>query len=203
MVSQSVLDGKKLSDLSDETLAQLCKERGLKDQRPFTELYRRYQGYVWRICYYYVQTPQGAEDLMQEVFFKVYRGLKDFEGRSSLKTWLNRIANNTCLNEIRSWEQRPQLYSEPFEFFADFIRAEEDAGFSRSRTPVLTDMALAMTKLHSDEIEVIQMKDLDERTYDELAQMLEISVSAAKMRVQRARLSLRAAYEGEKGAEMS
>jgi RNA polymerase sigma-70 factor (ECF subfamily) len=157
-------------------------------------LYKRHQQYIWRICYRYVQNPQNAEDLMQEVFFKAYRGMTNFEGRSSFKTWLSRIATRTCLNELRHWERRPQIHPEPLDIFAEFIPSEDVAGPSRERTPELAVLAWAMTRLRPEELEVIQMKDLDERTYDEIAQIQEISLSAAKMRVHRTRLALRAAY---------
>ena len=90
-----------LTDLPDEELVALCQAQGSYDDRPIQELLRRYQNIVWRVCYSYMRNPQDAEDLTQEVFLRVYRSLPQFEGRSSLKTWIYRIALNTCKNEIR------------------------------------------------------------------------------------------------------
>lgn len=203
IAAQDGLGVETLSELSDEALVELCKVRGARDQRPFTTLYRRHQVYVWNICYRYVQNPQGAEDVMQEVFFNAYRGLENFEGRSAFKTWIARIATHTCLNEIRRRERRPQIHGEPIEFFAEFIPSEEHAVPTGARIQEPTVLASAVTRLSPEELEVIQMKDLDERTYAEIAQIQGISLSAAKMRVHRARLALRAAYQKVEQAEVS
>ena len=88
------------AELSDAALIEVCQQRGAKDDRPFQELFRRYQSVVWRVCYSYMRNREDAEDLTQDVFFKVYRNLYQFEGRSSFKTWVYRVAINTCQNEI-------------------------------------------------------------------------------------------------------
>lgn len=70
----------KIAQLTDDELVQLCLERGERDDRLFQELMRRYQRLIWRVCYRFMGNGDDAEDLTQEVFFKVYRNLASFAG---------------------------------------------------------------------------------------------------------------------------
>jgi RNA polymerase sigma-70 factor (ECF subfamily) len=76
------------SKLSDFDLVSLCIKFGSKDERPFIELFQRHTTYVNRILWRYFPSEQDVEDLTQEVFFKIYRNLAQFESRSTLKTWI-------------------------------------------------------------------------------------------------------------------
>lgn len=183
-----------LSQMPDADLVTLCLSRGAKDSRPFSELFRRYQHHVWRTCYSFVRNSHDAEDLTQEVFFKVYRSLAQFEGRSSFKTWLHRIAINVSQNELRRRLRRPQETETAVESLAEVLPAEDTPETVLSSTSRRDHLSEALAALSPDEYEVLQLKDLELRPYREIVQILDISLSAAKMRVQRARLALMTAY---------
>lgn len=181
-------------DLSDVELVQLFQARKGRDDRPFRELFRRYQQVVWRACYGMMRNSRDAEDLTQEVFFKAYRNLTKFEGRSSFKTWIYRIAINTCQNEIRRRSRRAQEAETAVEDMAEYLPSNsslEATILARQQRDLLQQ---AMASLRPEEYEVLYLKDVEERPYAEIAEQLDISLSAAKMRVQRARLALRVAY---------
>lgn len=183
-----------LRELSDAALIEVCQQRGTKDDRPFQELFRRYQSVVWRVCYSYMRNRQDAEDLTQDVFLKVYRNLNQFEGRSSFKTWLYRVAINTCQNEIRRRGRRPQVTETEMDIIAEIMpsaQSVEKAYQNRNRRELLAE---ALANLDMGASEILYMKDMEERPYNEIADMLDIGISAAKMRVQRARLALQAQY---------
>jgi RNA polymerase sigma-70 factor (ECF subfamily) len=183
-----------LAELSDATLIEVCQQRGTRDDRPFQELFRRYQSVVWRVCYSTMRNRQDAEDLTQDVFFKVYRSLPQFEGRSSFKTWLYRVAINTCQNEIRRRGRRPQEAETEMQTIAEIMpsgQSVEKAYQAQHKREVLAE---ALANLDSGASEILYLKDMEERPYNEIAALLDIGVSAAKMRVQRARLALQAQY---------
>lgn len=184
-----------LSDLPDVELVQLCQERGAKDDRPFQELFRRYQTIVWRVCFSFTRNPHDAEDLMQEVFFKVYRSLDKFEGRSSFKTWIYRIAFNTSQNEIRRRKSRPQLSEMDVETMGERLPSTTNVEGEWQKRWRQEQLAKALAELPPDASEILLLKDLEERPYVEIAELLGIGVSASKMRVQRARVALRAVVE--------
>ncbi|HEY42738.1 MAG TPA: RNA polymerase sigma factor [Anaerolineae bacterium] len=184
-----------LAELTDQALVDLCKTRGAKDDRPFEELFRRHQAAVWRVCYYFLGDALDAEDIVQDVFFKAYRGLPGFEGRASFRTWLNQIAINTCKNELRMRSRRPAVVEEEL---GDMKAPIEMAGGSDQRWQAMTgreELAQALEMLHPDQFTALQLRDLESRSYAEVAHVLGISQSAAKMRVQRARLALRGALQ--------
>ncbi|MCA9965592.1 MAG: sigma-70 family RNA polymerase sigma factor [Anaerolineales bacterium] len=181
-------------DLTDDELVQLFQARGGRDDRPFRELFRRYQAVVWRACYGMMRNADDAEDLTQEVFFKAYRNLNKFEGRSSFKTWIYRIAINTAQNEIRRRKRRAQEAETAVEEMAEYLPSDtflESALEEKQQRRLLQE---ALADVRPEEYEVLYLKDIEDRPYAEIAEILGISLSAAKMRVQRARLALRVSY---------
>lgn len=183
-----------ISELSDADLVRIAQERGSKDERAFHQLVERHHTTVWRVCYNFMGNNEDAEDLAQEVFLKAYRNLAKFEGRSSFKTWIYRIAINTSQNELRRRSRRPQISATPLETAAEFIPSQENVEeqtLQRTRYEVLLQ---AFQNLRPEETQVLLLKDLEGRPYAEIAEMLDISLSAAKMRVQRARTALNGKY---------
>src|SRR5688500_12542280 len=86
------------------------------DETAFRELADGYRGELQAHCYRIVGSVQDAEDLVQETLLAAWRGLDDFEGRASLRSWLYRIATNRCLNALRDRGRRvPELPPPPSE----------------------------------------------------------------------------------------
>src|SRR3954452_3536033 len=77
------------------------------DEEAFRELTEPYRREIEVHCYRILGSAQDAEDLVQETFLAAWRGLDSFEGRSSVRTWLYRIATNRCLNALRDASRRP------------------------------------------------------------------------------------------------
>src|SRR5438128_1740298 len=86
-----------LIDLSEADLVAACLE-GLKEA--FDLIVERHRRSIYQLCYRFVGNHEDASDLTQEVFLRVYRGLKKFRGHSSLSTWLYRIGVNVSLNRV-------------------------------------------------------------------------------------------------------
>jgi RNA polymerase sigma-70 factor (ECF subfamily) len=181
-------------DLTDDELVQIFQARGGRDDRPFRELFRRYQTVVWRACYGMMRNANDAEDLTQEVFFKAYRNLNKFEGRSSFKTWIYRIAINTAQNEIRRRKRRAQEAETAVEDMAEYLPSATSLESTIEEEQQRRLLQEALAELRAEEYEVLYLKDIEDRPYAEIADILDISLSAAKMRVQRARLALRVSY---------
>src|SRR5437764_11446487 len=76
------------------------------DQDAFAELVEPYRRELQLHCYRILGSLQDAEDLLQETLLAAWRGLDQFEGRSSLRAWLYRIATNRCLNALRDSSRR-------------------------------------------------------------------------------------------------
>jgi RNA polymerase sigma-70 factor (ECF subfamily) len=112
----------RLVHLDSEALIRRCQQG---DRLAIEVLVRRYQNYVYRLCYLVMRSEQDAEDMTQETFIRAFRALPRFEIRegTSFEAWLYRIAINACRSRMRrKWyqvlpwpEPAPQLVAEPEE----------------------------------------------------------------------------------------
>ncbi len=181
--------------LTDERLVEQARGAAPGDLRAFEALVERHQSKVTANCHYLSGSRADAEDLAQEVFLKAYFGLPRFEGRSKFATWLRRIKVNHCINflkkrkgktfvdvETPGLEGHTELHVEP--------RAEPafEAEPERARIGRVLD---AM----SDTLRIpLVMRDMDELSYQEIADELGIGLSAVKMRIKRGREEFRRLY---------
>jgi RNA polymerase sigma-70 factor (ECF subfamily) len=138
-----------------------------------------------------MHNPQDAEDLTQEVFLRVYRNLASFEGRSSLKTWIYRIAINTCQNEIRRRKRRPQPAEADIQTLANYLPSAITTESEWQKLNMRNQLSTAFAQLRPEEFDILTLRDVEERPYTEIAEILSINLSAAKMRAKRAREALK------------
>ena len=177
------------------------------DREEFARLVDRYSGLIYRLGLKMMGNSQDAEDILQETFIKAYRHLKDFDGRSSLSTWLYRIATNEALMFLR--RKRPQMVS------VEDPRPDDDS--MPEPLQIVDWCCIPEKELMSDEgrayldkaIEglpgslqvVFLLRDIEGLSTRETAEVLGLSEAAVKTRLSRARLQLReelSAYFGER-----
>lgn len=177
---------------SDDSLVTAAKAAVPGDTRAFEELVGRYQRQILANCRHLTNAHHDAEDLTQEVFVKAYFALERFEGRSAFKTWLQRLKVNHCLNYLR--RQRRVVFTE--------LDATSDTtgGVPHDEPTVPRDLELrderarvtAVLDTIPDALRVpLVLRDVDELSYEQIAQTLGIGLSAAKMRVKRGREAFR------------
>jgi RNA polymerase sigma-70 factor (ECF subfamily) len=141
--------------------------------------------------------PQEAEDVLQETFLSTYRALPDFEGRSSLGTWVYRIASNASLMRLR--KKRPDAVSvdEPLELdagdslprqFVDWSSLPEDELLTDEARQVMDE---AVAELPESSRIVFILRDIEGLSTEETGDVLGLSEGAVKTRLHRARLGLR------------
>ena len=165
------------------------------DMRPFETLVRRYQARVRVNCRYLTRAPNDAEDLAQEVFVKAYLGLKRFEGRASFSTWLRRIKINHCLNfnEKRRGKYMVDVTAPGMDAQAGLHEAPkgdlqlETLDKRRRISDVLDGMTETLRV-------ALLLRDFDGLSYQEIADRLNVGMSAVKMRIKRARAQFRERY---------
>ena len=150
----------------------------------FNRLFNEHQAAVLKLCRGYMKGDAvAAEDLAQEVFVKVWRGLDRFRGEASAKTWIYRITVNTCLQEIRTKKRRPQVTEEPTDFAA--IKAPED-------DPRLHQLYLAIGTLPKID-RLVYMLMLEGQAYSEIAEVTGLTPGALRVRIHRAHQKLKSA----------
>ena len=186
-----------LAEESDDRLV----ERVLQDEhdpRPFETLVRRHQGFVRANCRVLTRSPSDADDLAQEVFVKAYFGLRRFEGRSQLKTWLRRIKVNHCLNFLRAQRGGTTVELDDASVTEPVVSTER-ADASAEQADLRARIVAVLDEL-SDTLRVpLMLRDADGMSYEEIAETLGISLSAVKMRIKRGREEFRRRWEASGG----
>lgn len=162
------------------------------DLSSFEGLVRVYQDRIYNLCRHLLGHPQNAEDAAQETFLKAYRNLKRFTPEASFYTWLYRIAVNTCLDFRkrpffeslfkRSAEGEESMAVEPVD-----ERSPERLYESRQTGHIVQRSLQAMSpKLRV----VLVLKEMEGLSYQEIAELLKISLGTVKSRMARARGAL-------------
>ena len=144
-----------------------------------------------------------AEDVTQEVFLKINNGLDGFKGRSSLSTWVYRIATNAALDKVRSRSYREDGKTGAPDSSEDGPDAGsagvEGESLSAEREAIRNEMNACIRefvdKLPPDYRTVIVLSEMKELTNREIAEILEVSLDAVKIRLHRARARLKAEFE--------
>lgn len=168
------------------------------DREAFTRLVDETSGHIYRVALQILGDEQDAEDVLQETYIKAFRALPDFEGRSSVTTWLYRIAVNEALMLVR--KRKPQTISvdegAPFDPEAesegieivDFCCLPEGELLSSESRKFLDR---AIQNLPTNLRVVFVMRDLEGMSIQETSEALGLSENNVKTRLLRARLRLR------------
>ena len=183
-----------LNKMTEELLVSAAKSG---DAVAFVELSKRHSNKVLRRAYRIVKNWQDAEDVLQESLMRAFLHLKDFEERSSFSSWLTRIAINFALMSLRKKRGYIEISMEAINDDQgigyrwepkDPAESPESHCSRRERDDLLEG---AIRRLPPTLRQVVQLKLIDGRSGEEVAQTLGISVPAAKSRLARAKTALR------------
>jgi RNA polymerase sigma-70 factor (ECF subfamily) len=158
------------------------------DEAAFEQLVLRHQRYVFNLAYRVLGDYTEAEDMAQEAFVRVWRGLSGFRGQARFTTWLYRIVHNLCLNRLPGL-QRELLQTEPLEEVladpgpspADLFAVREQMAFLHAQLDRLPEKYRL----------VLTLRYLQHLSYDEIAAALEMPMGTVKTHIHRARRLLR------------
>ena len=187
------------------TQEQLLLERIQNgDKKAFAELVSEYEKPIYRICYRFFGNEEDSLDAVQEVFIKIYRYIGKFEGKSSLKTWIYRIAANTCITAFEKKKKEKEGFFKVFSnWFNSFYQASPEDQVIEQETSLLN--VKTVTEKLSDLPEIYRMpvilKDIEGFSMDKISEILEIPLGTVKSRINRGRAILhdllRPYYKGE------
>lgn len=179
----------------DEELVAHARDQRLGDIRAFSQLVERYQGRVQANCRHLTGSELDADDLTQEVFVKAYFALGAFEERSQFYTWLYRIKANHCINYNVAKRRRQHMHAAMPEH-----RTPESARVAATGVQdiVADERRERINKTLANLSETIRvplmLRDADDLSYQEIADLLGLSLSAVKMRIKRGRQEFRDRY---------
>src|SRR5438128_1137299 len=178
----------------------------VRDDQPgaFEELVERYQNRLVGVLHHLVGNAEEAEDLAQEVFFRVYRARKKYRARAKFSTWLFTIANNLALNALRARQRRPAVPLQLRDSGPLGPRPAEQLVRDKANQPVqhmqqaeLTQMVRrALDTLNERQRMAVLLNKFEEMNYLEIAEVMGLTTKGVKSLLSRARTNLRAALQG-------
>lgn len=177
-------------DEPDGTYARLVQDG---DREAFRVLIERYEGMVFDLAHQYADSPEAAEDLAQDAFMRAYRRIGDLKNPDRFSSWLYGIALNRCRDYAKNVRRETYAFSRTEEQEdADTLPGEEqgqdEALLAEERSEQLW---AALDELSSTYATPFLLKYRDGLTYKAMSKRLDVSVSALKVRVHRARNKLR------------
>lgn len=161
------------------------------DQAAFGELVRTYQKRVYALTVRMCPTPELAEEAAQEAFLSAWQGLPFFRGDAAFSTWLYRLASNACVDLLRK-ERRHQGLSLDDEAVGmeipDPAPTPEKAAEGKELRRQIEDGLRALSPEHR---EVLLLREIQQLSYDEIADVLSLDLGTVKSRISRGRRQLR------------
>ncbi len=152
----------------------------------YAHLVRRYQEGLFRFASGMVGSADTAADLVQESFVKAYVTLGRCREPSRFGAWIHRIVRNRCLDHLKRGRRQVSLQG-----VDEHPTPESGADEILQRRELRTALSSALAQLPAAQREAFLMKHLEEKSYEEMSEVLDSSISALKMRVKRARESMR------------
>jgi RNA polymerase sigma-70 factor (ECF subfamily) len=174
--------------------------RGLRAgiEGAYEELIDRYEQPVYNVIYRLLGNQSDACDVVQEVFLKIFRGVAAFREQSSLRTWVYRIAVNEAHNH-RRWFTRHCKHEVPIERETSDHESTYEIAQDPGRSPyelarnsearALIEQAL--TRINPTFSTAVILRDIQDLSYEDIAEILEVSLGTVKSRIQRGREALR------------
>ena len=164
------------------------------DERAFTELVVRYQTRLLNFVYRTIGDRERAEDLVQEVFVRVYRHLHRFDQAKKFSTWIYTIASNLAKNELRNRSRNPLVYFQalkkqwdtdhrPLQF--EDTSSKPDDLYHKRHLRELVEWSVAQLPEHHRVVFVL--RELEGKSYEEIADITGCNLGTVKSRLNRAR----------------
>jgi RNA polymerase sigma-70 factor (ECF subfamily) len=166
------------------------------EERAFTELVERYQTRLLNFVFRTIGDREKAEDLVQEVFIRVYRHLHRFDRSKKFSTWAYTIASNLAKNELRNRSRNPLVLFQaiqknyqdddrPLQF--EDVNSRPDDMFRRRHLRQIVEESVA--KLPEHHRNVFILRELEGKSYEEIAEITDCNLGTVKSRLNRARNS--------------
>jgi RNA polymerase sigma-70 factor (ECF subfamily) len=166
------------------------------DTESFNGLVRLYEGRVYNLCYRMLGDADSAADAAQDAFLSAFRNLRSFRG-GSFRSWMLRIATNTCYDALRARKRRPSVSLDldaededdaaPLQI-ADTAEAPDDFALRRELAVAIQN---GLTVLPDEQRIVLILSDIQGLAYEEIAQITNSNLGTVKSRLSRGRARLR------------
>jgi len=158
---------------------------------------KRHQAAAFALAYQMVRHREDAQDVAQEAFVRVFRGLRDFQGQAAFKTWLHRIVVNLALDALRRRSRQPAAAYDDAREPGDEAREEigahpgDDPGRALQAREAGEAIRMALEELPAPQRAALLLREVEGLSYQQIAEVLECAVGTVMSRLHYARRRLR------------
>ncbi len=153
------------------------------EQADFNRVYSENRSNVWNLISRFVFTVQDREDLFQEVFLNIHKGLKGFRADSSLATWIYRVASNTSINFVNKKNR--------YRAIIDLLHLERHVEAEKEQEASGLEELLPLKKLNPKQRMILLLSDVEEKKLEEIAEIMGLALGTVKSNLFRAREIIR------------
>lgn len=175
------------AEISDETIAQSVQQG---DVDAFGILMSRYEEKLRRYGGRFLSRPEDIGDLVQDVFIKTYENIQSFDSTMRFSPWIYRIAHNTFVNELRRKSKYGFAAFDP-DVILPLVPAQETADSTALDTELKAQIDSLIDSLSAKYREVVVLHYMEELSYQEISDILQIPVTTVGVRMTRARAKLK------------
>jgi RNA polymerase sigma-70 factor, ECF subfamily len=187
----------KVEQLSNPDLILKCQEGNQPDRVAFSELLRRHQGYVDKILYNLAPDWQDRGDISQEVWIRVYKKINSLQDPAKFKGWLSRIATNLFYDQLR----KRKRFATPLSLDASIMTEDNELKWEIASDLPLPDENLTTVEFYDQLKQAIKdlpdtfrttivLREIQGLSYEEIAEITQVSLGTVKSRIARARNKL-------------
>ena len=184
-------------EYNSEEVSDLILRCQAGDRHAFDELIARYQRYVFNLVYQHLGSIDEIEDVSQEIFLRIFKFIRKYRGNASLESWIYKIVLNYCRTHARRRSSLVRMFapttpvSRDEERSFDILDALPDTGHDPARTieqrRIVQDILEAVRELPEIYRNILIMREVNELSYEEISEILGISIGTVKSRISRAR----------------
>ena len=165
----------------------------------FTILYQKYKNTIFSYIYYLCGDYAAAEENCQDVFLKVYLNISKFEGRSSFKTWIYKIAKNTYLDFMKNEAKNRNYFKQNQDFDQERWIQESGPEDHVLNREVQERIQKTLRQMSDKYCMLIILRDMQHLSYKEISEILGQNLNSTKVNIYRARKEFRQIYERLEG----
>ena len=183
------------SNYSDEVSnSELVRKSQLGDKAAFEQLVIRHQDLVFSLAYKLTGNREMANDVAQEAFIRAWKAIEKFRGDSTFSTWIYRITVNTAWT-LRKKAKKHNTLNIDDTYEPIVIDEKKDPELVAINSDLSSVLINALDKIPIEQRIIVELKNIEGRSHKEIADYLDISVTAAKVRLHRAHQKLRQILE--------
>jgi RNA polymerase sigma-70 factor (ECF subfamily) len=201
---QRVLNPEDKAEASDQELLERCRAG---DDTAFDDLVLRHQQRAFNVAFQLLRDHEDATEVAQDAFVRIYRSVDGFRGECEFTTWLHQIVVNLARNKHRWWKRRGRQASVSLDSSVETVDGEVPMQIAGNTDPpdvqtvkaeFIELLSRRMNELPHKFREVLVLRNVENLSYEEIAEVLKCSVGTVKSRIARARETLRESMKDDR-----